>query len=872
MLSLGVVKAGAGAGYHEAAVAGGAEDYYSGAGERAGRWFGRTDLIGRQAGTVADSDEAAALLERLAHPDTGETIGRAVVDEQSVTAIDHTFSAPKSVSAVWALGDGRVRAEVEAAHDAAIEEALGWLSRDRSRTRVRDPETNELRAVEHDGLMGIAYQHRTSRAGDPQLHTHVTVLNRVRHEGRWLTIDSRGHHDAAKAAGARYQAALRAELSTRLGVEFGEVTEHAQAEIEGVPQELLDQWSSRSREVDTALADWLSEFRASEGREPDPDEWRKAKQAAVLATRPAKDTDADAATTETLRDRWRAEATAAGIDVDGLVAEATGRTQSRPDQRAWVTPEWFLTQVERERATWQDKHARIEAARWTHGAATAAEAGANIDAWTADALAHPSVERFGDVDEDRPWVGRMATGRMLAIEGEIIDRATNSIDPHAATAAGIDPGRLEGLTDTQAAAARTAADDDHLVVAIEGPAGTGKTTMLGPVVDHFRAEGRTVIGLAPTRRAGDELGEATGIEAETIAAFASGKAPLPPGGVVIVDEAGMVGTQDARNLMAQAEARGCRVIAVGDPRQLAAVKEAGGWLEMVMAQPEAATATLAEPVRFAHEWEAEASIGLRDGDLGAEVTYLLNDRIHASEFGDRVMVNAAVARAWEARQAGKHVELMTDTRANRDALNALLRQERIDAGEIDAGTEIAPGYEISVGDEIRTRRNSHDLGVVNGERWTVTAVGDDGGLVVTDPEKGTRTLPAGYASEHTHHAYAATVHSAQGLTADVGLVVLGGGANREHLYVGLTRGREENHAFLLERERIGEREVPEQRASAADLLGRLGERSNDDARSAHQLRAEAEAERIERERLEREARRQAEREHGGGLGLSRGLG
>ena len=76
--------------------------------------------------------------------------------------------------------------------------------------------------------------------------------------------------------------------------------------------------------------------------------------------------------------------------------------------------------------------------------------------------------------------------------------------------------------------------------------------------------------------------QATGIAAETIAAFASGKAPLPPGGVVIVDEAGMVGTEAARNLMAQAEARGCRVIAVGDPRQLAAVKEAGGWLEMVI--------------------------------------------------------------------------------------------------------------------------------------------------------------------------------------------------------------------------------------------------------------------------------------------------
>lgn len=872
MLSLGVVKAGAGASYHEAAVAQGAEDYYAGAGERAGRWFGRSDLLGRRAGTVADSDEAAGLLERLAHPDTGEALGRRVVEDQSVTAIDHTFSAPKSVSAIWALGDGGVRREVEAAHDAAIAEAMGWLGSERSRTRVRDPQTNELRAVEHDGLVGIAYQHRTSRAGDPQLHTHVVIANRVRCEGRWLTIDSRGHHDSAKAVGARYQAALRAELETRLGVEFGEVTEHAQAEVVGVPDELTAGWSSRSREVDAALAEWLGEFRASEGRDPDPDEWRKAKQAAVLATRPAKDTDADAATTENLRDRWRAEAEAAGIDVDGMVAGSTGRTQSRPDQRGHVTPEWFLTQVERERATWQDKTARIEAARWTHGAQTAAEAGANIDAWTAAAVAHPTVERFGDVDEDRPWVGRMATGRMLAIEGEIIDRAAHSIDPAAATAAGIDPARLEGLTDTQAAAAQLAADAANLVVAIEGPAGTGKTTMLGPVVEHFQEQGRTVIGLAPTRRAGDELNEAAGIETDTIAAFTGGKVSLPHGGVVIVDEAGMVGTEAARNLMAQAEARGCRVIAVGDPRQLAAVKEAGGWLEMVMAQPEAATATLAEPVRFAHEWEAEASIGLRNGDLGAEAEYLLADRIHASEFGDAVLVNAAVARAWEARQSGKHVELMTDTRAGRDQLNALLRQERIAAGEIDAGTEIADGYEISVGDEIRTRRNSHDLGVVNGDRWTVTDVRDDGGLVVTDPEKGTRTLPAGYVSEHTHHAYASTVHSAQGLTADVGLVVLGQSANREHLYVGMTRGREENHAFLLERERIGERETPGQRASAADLLGRLTERTNDDARSAHQIRAEAEAERIERERLEREARRQAEREHGGGLGLSRGLG
>ena len=194
-----------------------------------------------------------------------------------MNAFDATFSAPKSVSVLYALGDPGVTLAVTQAQDAAVAAGLEYLDAHASYTRIGQ---GGHAVVDSDGLVAVAYRHRTSRALDPQLHDHVLVINAVRteHDGKWRTIDGRQFYRQAKAAGTVYQAALRSELMARLGVRFGPVSEHGQADIVGIDPELIDAWSTRSDDIEGQLVDWVAEFTEREGRRADPGRGRQGPQ------------------------------------------------------------------------------------------------------------------------------------------------------------------------------------------------------------------------------------------------------------------------------------------------------------------------------------------------------------------------------------------------------------------------------------------------------------------------------------------------------------------------------------------------------------------------------------------------------------------
>ncbi len=303
MLSIGKVGANNWR-YYQNSVAAGLEDYYAGEGESPGRWMGRADLIGATSGADVTEAEASLLLAAKVAPD-GTRLGRAP-SARSVNAFDATFSAPKSVSVLYALGDPGVTLAVTQAQDAAVAAGLEYLDAHASYTRIGK---GGHAVVDSDGLVAVAYRHRTSRALDPQLHDHVLVINAVRteHDGRWRTIDGRQFYRQAKAAGTVYQAALRSELMARLGVRFGPVSEHGQADIVDIDPDLIDAWSTRSDDIEGDLVDWVTEFTQREGRDPTPVEVGKAHKTITVATR---DTKSDEASldTETLRDRWTREA------------------------------------------------------------------------------------------------------------------------------------------------------------------------------------------------------------------------------------------------------------------------------------------------------------------------------------------------------------------------------------------------------------------------------------------------------------------------------------------------------------------------------------------------------------------------------------
>ncbi len=327
MLSIGVMKT-AGWEYYAREVADGLEDYYTGAGEAPGVWTGAGATAAGITGTV--SAEALGLaFGEARHPGTGEQLGRRWRPD-GVIGFDATFSAPKSVSLVFALGDREVRAQVRAAHVTAVEDAgLAYLEDHAAFTRRG---RNGVMITDTEGLVIARFEHRTSRALDPQLHSHCLILNKVRdaQDGSWRALHGRALFEEAKTAGMLYQAGLRAELTRRLGVVWGPVSEHGQAELAGIPHQLLARFSTRTVEVEAAAEAKIAELERALGRSLEADERGRVYRLAVLATRRPK--THDHVSEVGLYERWASEARDAGWEPGAVVQAAIGT------QRSWCTP------------------------------------------------------------------------------------------------------------------------------------------------------------------------------------------------------------------------------------------------------------------------------------------------------------------------------------------------------------------------------------------------------------------------------------------------------------------------------------------------------------------------------------------------------
>ena len=296
--------------YYAEEIVRGREDYFAKGAERPGRFLGR----GAVALGIADHEAHVHELERLfgqgVDPRTGAPLGRRFDpdNERAVAGFTLTFSPPKSVSALWAVGDQPTADQVLAAHDAAVAASLEFLEDHPAFTRRGH---NGVLQVDTEGLIAAGFVHRTSRSADPQLHTHVLVANKVRAEdGAWLALDGRELFATQKATGMLYKAALRAELTEQLGVKWTDVDDNGAAEILGVPHALLEQWSARRHELKAAGDELIANRAAELGRSLSPNERAGCFQIAAYRTRTPK-IDAETPTAE-LRARWRSEAEAWG--------------------------------------------------------------------------------------------------------------------------------------------------------------------------------------------------------------------------------------------------------------------------------------------------------------------------------------------------------------------------------------------------------------------------------------------------------------------------------------------------------------------------------------------------------------------------------
>lgn len=252
MLTIG--KLGASPGqleYYERQVAAGAEDYYAARGEAPGVWLGAgAERLGLAAGVRVEREGFIALM-RGCHPADGSVL-RSMTKASTVAAVDLTFSAPKSVSVLFAVAGGDISGALVEAHERAVASAIEFLEREACRTRRG---RGGAERVNGEGFVAAAYRHRLSRAGDPQLHTHVVVANLTRADGRFTALDAHTLYEHKSAAGAVYRAALRAEVRERLPWASWQRVGRGLFEIGGVPDDVLRHFSQRRAEIEERAAE-----------------------------------------------------------------------------------------------------------------------------------------------------------------------------------------------------------------------------------------------------------------------------------------------------------------------------------------------------------------------------------------------------------------------------------------------------------------------------------------------------------------------------------------------------------------------------------------------------------------------------------------
>jgi conjugative relaxase-like TrwC/TraI family protein len=290
------------------------EQYLSGHGESPGRWYGAgATSLGLQ-GEASPAGFQAMFEGR--DPTTGELLGRPH-GRNAVPAFDVVLRPTKSVSILYGLGDPATGRAVLQAHHAGLAEAVGYLDDHLGARRGH----GGVQHVSGQGLLAVGFDHRTSREGDPLLHTHLVIANRVRGpDGRWTAVDGRDLYRHRLAADAIYRATYQRELVRTLGVEWTAADAHGNRELRGMPEALVRNFSKRTGQIDTEL-----NRLAADGRERTP----RLVKWTVHATRKPKQHE----TPDTLYGRWRAEATERGVDPHILVREVTGRTPDRSQDR-----------------------------------------------------------------------------------------------------------------------------------------------------------------------------------------------------------------------------------------------------------------------------------------------------------------------------------------------------------------------------------------------------------------------------------------------------------------------------------------------------------------------------------------------------------
>jgi len=805
--SIGAAKAGGYARYLESkTVVPERGDYYlTPDGEMSqapGQWLASPETLARLGieGSAVEGGDFIALMEGR-HPRTGGWLRPEGAGGGRGGGIDLTFSAPKSVSAVWALGGESQRRDMEAAHAAAVREAMAHLTetvptvRRRYSGQVVEEPAREVVAAE--------YRHTTARgvlegdAPDPQLHSHVVVTSAVREDGRIVAVASRPVFRSAREVGAFYRSALAHQLSERgYAIEAGTGKQGRYFEIAGVPQGLLEAFSARSREVARAA----ERFRAKWGRAPERGELRRLKlenrKAKVLVTR----SDLHAVWNETA-----ARFDFVGDEPARLLGEASG---SRPER---ALPDRVEKRLTERAATFEPGEFRAVLLEQSVGELSPHEA-----------LAFPQTM----IAERRvlPLEGGLMTTLAVRAREQAIERRFT----HLAQPADRDVGtvareiasdtvaeRIGGhLSDEQAHALQVITGPERSAVLV-GPAGTGKGVVIDAAARAEQLTGHQTLGIAVSWSTAERLGRDSAALSQQvfsvdalISRVEHGQLKVDADTTIYFDEAGMADTRRLDRLTEMVERTGAKLVVVGDAAQLPSIGAGGMFDRLTRLAP---CAELSDIRRTLDPQEQRAWADLRAGRSDrAMAHYHARGQLHMADTRDQAVEHAVQswAKLTENHPIGE-VALISDA-SNQEIhrLNARAQHYRAQRGELGELEVEVPGvhYGIRQGDRVAMIEQHHEPGVErieNGSQGEVLDITPAGEALIEFDVTGRQRTLASDDLGRVRLGYAHHIHRAQGATVTQTLVVTGGWqTSKEPAYVEASRARN-GTTWFVNREDLG---------------------------------------------------------------------
>jgi conjugative relaxase-like TrwC/TraI family protein len=788
-------------------------DYYAGDGEEQSEqelpseWHGPAKLLsglGLTADRPVDRRDLSAVMQGFS-PRDGKELRPAGSDGTRVAAIEQMFAPPKTVSALWAVSDSYHRAQIEAAHRDAVASALKRTEREVS--LIRRKTNNVVKFEKARGLLAAEFVHTSSRLAqgqatgaipDPQLHSHVLLFAAERKDGKLAAIESKRLYQAARENGAWYRAQLAQNLK-ELGLQIERRTGKGERyfEIQGVPQELAERWSTRSEDVDRAA----KLFRQRYGREPRGGELGSLTQ----GTRGSK-TSADRMD---VNEAWRA------------LGEEHGLTQRRSQElfRDWglETPKVdlraeLLPEVTRERATITERELKAKAYELSAGACAPAHADALINELIRDG----ELLRL----EDGTWTTkqlREKEQRTIAIAEQRVSKDIALVSPESLRQARSEVGRqIKGsLTHEQREALETITGPGGISILI-GQAGTGKGVVISAAARAWQLEGNQVIGTAVAGLRAQDLKQEAHLNAaytadSLINKIQNEQIKLGPDTVIVMDEAAMADTERLEKLVSLTARADAKILLVGDSAQINSIGAGGIFKELEQRVP---TTELTEIHRAHHDWERKAWEQVRAGQPGpALAQYQAHERLHIHD--TREQAAEAMVANWDRTRStmpdGRAVMLTDASNVERDQMNAMAQERRAQTGELGAHRVGLPGkpYCLAAGDELIFTAQFYPPGqerVENGISGTVIdADPDEEKVTIKTNELKPREINVNTKQfDELSLAYAVHAHKAQGITAETSGILIGGWqTDKEHAYVTVSRAREQTQIYVS-REDLGE--------------------------------------------------------------------